>query len=184
MGRCGHIFAVVVATWLAIGCGSTAVENPASPSPQFPSLLGEWRSSGNLDLTRADGSSIGVGAYVCPSFWTVHSQDGADFSGLVSITGNGRNSDRMCGYSGRFRGTITADGAVTIRLDPLWSNEGCSRIAGDGTFTGTTLADGAIVIETSAAATCGDYYDKQEDGTRTLAFDWQRPWDWQAASLR
>jgi hypothetical protein len=190
MGRCGLIFAVVAATCLAIGCGSTAVENPvapssitpsptpspsASPSPQFPSLLGSWRSSGLLELTRADGSSIGVGKYVCVSFWDVHSQDGGDFSGAVSITGNGRNSDRMCGYSGKFRGTMTADGAVTIRLDPVWANEGCSRIAGDGTFTGGTQPDGSIVIATSAAATCGDDFDKREDGTRTVTFSWTRP---------
>ena len=190
MGRCGLICAVVGATCLAIGCGSTAVENPAapssvtpspapspapSPSPQFPALLGSWRSSGTLNLTRADGGSIGVGDYVCPSFGDVASQDGGNFSGSVSITGNGRNSDRMCGYGGKFVGTMTADGAVTIRLDPLWSNEGCSRIAGDGTFTGRTQTDGSIVIATSAAATCGDYYDTREDGTRTLTFSWRRP---------
>lgn len=70
---------------------------------------------------------------------------------------------------------MTADGAVTLRLDPLWSNEGCSRIAGDGTFTGTTQADGSIFIGTSAAATCGDFYDKMQDGTRTLTFSWRRP---------
>lgn len=71
---------------------------------------------------------------------------------------------------------MTADGAVTLRLDPLWSNEGCSRIAGDGTFfTGTTRSDGSIFIATSAAATCGDDYDTREDGTRSLTFSWRRP---------
>jgi hypothetical protein len=60
-------------------------------------------------------------ARICAvSFWTVQSQDGGDFSGLVSIGGNGRNSDRLCGYTGRFSGTIAADGAVTIRLDRLF----------------------------------------------------------------
>ncbi len=138
----------------------------------MPSLLGEWRSTGNLDLTKADGSSFG--AHQCPSFWTVTSQDGGDFSGSVDITGNGRNSDRLCGYGGSFRGRITADGAVTLRIDPLLT-QGCSRVTGDGTFTGTARPDGSIVIETREAVTCKDYDDQQQEGTRTVAFSWRRP---------
>lgn len=187
MGRCGFIFAVVAATCVAIGCGSTAVENPAapssvtpsptpspspSPSPQIPSLLGEWRGTGTLELTRADGSRFGL--HGCPSFWTVQSQDGGNFSGLVSIGGNGRTSDRLCGYTGRFSGTITADGAMTIRLTPHFT-QGCSRVAGDSTFTGTRQTDGTIGIETSAAATCRNNTDQFETGTRTVTFPWVRP---------
>jgi hypothetical protein len=63
---------------------------------------------------------------------------------------------------------------VTLRLDqPI--RQGCSQVADDGTFTGTTQADGGIFIHTSAAATCVDYDNRQQDGTRTITFSWRRP---------
>jgi hypothetical protein len=70
---------------------------------------------------------------------------------------------------------MTADGAVTIRLDPLFT-QGCSKVAGDSTtFTGTTPGDETIFIETSATVTCLNYTEQQEDGTRTLTFNLWRP---------
>jgi hypothetical protein len=137
----------------------------------MPSLMGEWRGTGSLELTRADGSSFG--RHGCPSFWTVQSQDGGVFSGLVSITGNGSASDKVCGPTGSFRGTMSADGAVVITVDRAF-NQACSA-AGDSTvFTGVARTDGTVFLQTSAAVTC-DASQANETGTLSLRFDLFRP---------
>jgi hypothetical protein len=180
MGLCGRICAVVAAICLAIGCGSTTVENPAAPSLQYPSLLGQWRGTGALELTAADGSSFGsVG---CPGFWTVKFQDGGNFSGQVAFGGNSWLADRFCPYDGSFSGTIAVTGAMTLRITPPLT-QGCSRVTGDGTFTGMRRTDGTIFIETSEAVTCLDVVNlssrpTQQSGTRTIRFPWRRPTDW------
>ena len=135
-------------------------------------MLGEWRGTGTLELTRADGTSFG--SHGCPGFWTITSQSGGNFAGSVVFGGNSRNSDRLCPYSGSVTGTIAANGAMTVRIDPVFKT-GCSQVAGDTTFTGMRQADGAILIETSAAVTCLNNTDQQESGTRTVKFPWWRP---------
>jgi hypothetical protein len=92
----------------------------------------------------------------------------------VGIGGNSRNSDRLCGYNGSFSGTITPDGAMTLRIDPLLT-QGCSHVAGDGTFTDTRQSGGTILIETREAVTCMDHNNRQTEGTRTITFPWWRP---------
>ena len=179
MGLCGRIFAIVAATILAIGCGSTAIENPAAPSPQYPSLLGQWRGTGSLELTAADGSNFG--RHGCQSFWTVQDQDRGNFSGRVAFSGNGWLSIRLCTYDGSFSGTMTADGAVRLKIYPVLTI-GCARVTGDGTFTGTWRSDGTISIAMSEAVTCLNVLianpPTQQAGTRTLSFSWRRPTDW------
>jgi hypothetical protein len=179
MGRWGLLSAVAAATSLAVACGSTAVENPVapssspspSPSSQMPSLMGQWRGTGSLELTRADGSSFG--SHGCPSFWTVQSQDGGVFSGLVDVTGNGSASDKVCGPNGSFTGTMSADSAIVITVNRA-INQAC-KAAGDSTvFTGVAGTDGTLFLQTSAAVTC-DYSQAYETGTLTLTFNLWRP---------
>jgi hypothetical protein len=81
-------------------------------------------------------------------------------------------------YSGSFSGTLKADGAGMLRIDPP-VRQGCSHVAGDGTFTGTWSSDGTILIETSEAVTCLNVLipnpPTQQHGTRTIRFHWWRP---------
>src|SRR5688572_24423251 len=100
------------------------------------------------------------------------------FSGTVAFGGNGWLSIRLYPHNGSFSGTLTADGAVMLRIDPPLRT-GCSHVAGDGTFTGTWWSDGRILIETTEAVTCLNVLipnpPTQQSGTRSIRFHWWRP---------
>src|SRR5687768_16228787 len=116
--------AIILATSIsAAGCGSTAPSNPVTPTPspapapapEIPSLVGEWRSTGNVTLDEAGGWK---GSYSCPGSVSITAQTGSELSGGGSWQGNGFNGDRYCAYSGQLSGVVNADGTVVMRSTP------------------------------------------------------------------
>jgi len=93
---------------------------PAGPSAQFPSMIGNW--SGTLN--------INSGANVCTYSWSIGNQAGGSFSGSYQVGGG---SCRQA--SSTVSGTVSEAGALSFGpLLPL--DSGCTRLAG-GTTTGT-----------------------------------------------
>jgi hypothetical protein len=159
MSRTSAAVGVVMMAVVVGACGSTApvapspVPSPApapAPAPQIPSLVGEWRSQGNVSFDEPSGWR---GSYSCSGSWSIGSQVGVEFSGTARWEGNGFNGDRYCSYSGEVNGVVNADRTVTVRFTPIFRTR-CSQIAGDGTMTGSMNADGTVTIQSSAAATC------------------------------
>jgi hypothetical protein len=71
----------------------------------------------------------------------IDTQDGATFAGVLQWTGGGSFSDKHCGQFGRFTGTMSPDGTLTLTAEQVPATAGCTRISGDNVFRGTWNAE-------------------------------------------
>jgi hypothetical protein len=106
---------------------------------------------GNAHATIVDRNTGREEGFGCPVMGGISAQTGGEFSGGFQAHGSGTNSDRRCGYTGKFTGVMTPDGTVTsLRFEPPLRLGGCTIVEGGDIYTGRVSSDGSSLTVTGS----------------------------------
>ena len=148
----------VVLAFLLSACGETSPVTPVSPSrpvETFPSILGDWLGSATVTMINRADNTI-TGTFACIQSWSFNSQDGGEFSGTMSSTGQNLGSDRFCTVDGgtNVTGVLKSNGAISsLRLENGLDASGCTRLGGD-VFTGQLTSATTFTLRLSDRWRC------------------------------
>ena len=135
---------------LAVLCAACS---PSAPSPTYPSLLGTWTGTMDVNLI-ANGVSGNFNQCLAP--WSIRTQNGGDFTGSFTTAPINGITLAPCAQSTSFSGrvsTLTATGANLIDVNvgalPAETPPGCTLtsqtpLTGSVSQYGTSLLLGLI----------------------------------------
>jgi hypothetical protein len=155
------IGALIQATWIVSGCGSTSPVAPSPPtattaqlSVEYPSLAGYWGGSAGLTVQFLD--TLSLYRFFCDAETTV-SQIGGSFSGVIGLRGASMSGDKECPSGFSYAAQMAPDGTITsasVHGNPasLGSHE-CVSVA-DLTFHDGMATSTGFKIQVTDHARC------------------------------
>jgi len=172
--------ALIQATWMVVGCGSTSPvapspsANPAQSAVRYPALLGEWGGGGTVSVRFVDSAS--PTPYGCDAEGHVSEQTGGVFSASIGLNGRSINTDKECGdISITFTAQMTPDGTIrTFEGNGSFGSFECLPIS-TVVFQSGSASDGGFGIQLTDQAQCKwpplvDPRYPRKDAVRTLSF--------------